>query len=139
MPDPVRLTVKLGTPENRRLIRARADDAVPASQRVRALVQMWRDDELIRAQIDKLAGQRQRAGRAKIGQAAETAKITVLLDAELNTALWDARSRDGVSLAKRVRAALDLWSTDAEFGKKVDALAASLQAAQRTRKLAGRG
>lgn len=136
MPDPVRLTIQLGTPENRRLIRARADDGVPAAQRIRALVRLWRDEELVRAQIDDLARQQQLAGRAKAGQTPETSKITVQLDGDLNTALWDARSRDGISLAKRVRAAVQLWSSDVAFGTQVDALAASLHAEQRAKKVA---
>lgn len=136
MPDLVRLTLTLGTPESRRLIHARADDGVPASQRVRAMVRIWRDDDLVRAQVDDLAGRRQRAGRAKVGQVQDGSKITVLLDAELNTALWDARARDGVSLAQRVRAALELWSTDVEFAKRVYAVATSLQAQQRAKRVA---
>lgn len=139
MPDPVRLTIQLGTPENRRLIRARADDGVPAAQRVRALVRLWRDEELVRTRIDELARQRREAGRAKAGQArpaGETAKITVLLETELNTALWEAKASDGISLAKRVGAGLELWSTDAPFAEQVNVMAAAAHAAQRAKRTA---
>lgn len=133
---PVRMTVTLAAADSRRLIRARGDDGVPASQRIRAAVQLWRDDQGVRAQIDAAAAAA-RAARFQPSPAdaavAKKVKVTVLMDAAVLRDLWAARSQDKVSTAARIRAAVGLWSTDSELRTRIDATAKELCQAQRAR------
>ena len=132
---PVRMTVTLAAADSRRLIHARGDDGVPASQRIRAAVQLWRDDPSVRAQIDAAAAAA-RAARLQPGSAdaaAKKVKVTVLMDPTVLRDLWAARSQDKVSTTARIRAAVGLWSTDSELRTRIDTTAKELHQAQRAR------
>lgn len=134
MPDPTRITIHLSTPDSRRLIQARAQDAVPASHRVRASLELWSTDSEIRQLIDARAAVARAERRATMSAAARDTKITVFLDPALLKELRLARAEDDIPMTERVRAALHLWMSDPAVGGRINELAAAMNAARRHRR-----
>jgi len=65
---PHRLTLTVSTEQKQALAMARATDGVDSTSRLRALLQLWLDDERLRARADKLAladSQRDRQARGR--------------------------------------------------------------------------
>lgn len=135
MPEPTRITIHLSTPDSRRLIHARARDAVPASHRVRAALDLWSTDPGVRQLVDTLAATNRAARRSSKSAAVRDTKITVVLDPALLKQLRLARAEDDIPMTERVRAALQLWTSNAEVGRRVNELAAAMHAQrQRSKK-----
>ena len=125
--DP-RLTFFLDDQDNRSLKVARTRDGLPASDRIRAAVQLWLQGGPAMSRIDRLAADRRQARKAQDSPPVpDRTKISLDLGADRIRALALARVEDGIPAAERVRAALQLWEQDAAFRAEVDALAAELR------------
>lgn len=125
--DP-RLTFFLDDQDNRTLMVARSQDGLPASDRIRAAVQLWLQGGPVTTRIDDLAAELRRTRLARDATpAARRIKISLDLGADRLRGLAQARIDDGIPAAERVRAALQLWQDDPEFRAEVDGLAAELR------------
>lgn len=135
--DP-RLTFFLDDQDNRPLMIARGQDGLPASDRIRAAVQLWQLGGPVAARIDVLAGELRRARLTRASPLdVPRTKISLDLGATRLRALAQARIDDGIPAAERVRAALQLWRQDPGFRAEVDELAAELRRNRRARTSAG--
>jgi len=122
-----RLTLFLGDRDNRSLSSARAQDGLPAAERIRAAMQLWQKGESTQ-QIDSLAEDLRRERRERATKENERQiKVSVILGAATHQALALARIRDGIPAAERVRAALHQWQQDPQFRVAVDELAGELR------------
>lgn len=132
--DP-RLTFFLDEQDNRSLKAARTQDGVPASDRIRAAVQLWLQGGPTMSRIDRLAAELRQARKTHDSASSpDRTKMSLDLGADRLRALALARVDDGIPAAERVRAALQLWEQDPAFRAAVNALAAELR---RTRRSAG--
>lgn len=116
VPEP-RLTFFLQQDLNAALLIARADDRVPAAERIRAALDLWAEDPAVRQRIDDHSREQTRAEGPKV-------KLTVSVSPERQHQLTLGRANDGVSATARIRAALNLWRSDAPLRARIDALAA---------------
>lgn len=112
-----RLTFFLQRDLNAALLIARADDRVPAAERIRAALDLWAEDPAVRQQIDDRSRELTRAEGPRV-------KLTVSVSPERQHQLTLGRASDGVSATARIRAALNLWHSDAPLRARIDALAA---------------
>ena len=125
--DP-RLTFFLDDQDNRSLKIARTQDGVPASDRIRAAVQLWLQGGPTMSRIDRLAAElRQTRKTHDSTRAPGRTKMSLDLGADRLRALALARVDDGIPAAERVRAALQLWEQDPAFRAAVNTLAAELR------------
>ncbi len=125
------LTWELPKEQHRQLAIARAEDKIPATDRLRAMVQLWATNSAVRGLINRRGELRH---NAKGKQGADDVKLSVTFEGpELPRALALARSNDGITTTDRIRGALDLWTGDETFRHDVDEEAARLRAARRTR------
>ncbi len=123
------LTWQLTQDHHRKLAIARADDKIPATDRLRAIVQLWAADDIYRSRIDEHSEQLCNVPR---DPAEPDVKVGVRFPSpELPRALAVARNADGITTIDRIRAALDLWLTDPQFRSAVDSAAALLRAGRR--------
>lgn len=123
-----RFTFFLDEQDNRPLSAARTRDGLPASDRIRAAVQLWQQGGSVAERINRRATELRRnrvPGRAPAG--ARRIKVSLVLGATTHRALAQARIEDGVPASERVRAAVQLWQQDPQFQASVDALAAELR------------
>ena len=135
--DP-RLTFFLDDQDHRTLMLARSQDGLPASDRIRAAVQLWQQGGPATARIDDLATElRQTRLTRDTAPDARRIKISMDLGVDRLRALAQARVDDGIPAAERVRAALQLWQHDQQFRAEVDSLAGELRRARRARTPAG--
>jgi len=122
-----RLTLFLSDRDNRSLSSARAEDGLPAADRIRAAMQLWQQG-VSAEQVDSLADDLRRERRARTAKENERQiKVSVILGTATHQALALARIRDGIPAAERVRAALHQWQQDPQFRAAVDELAAELR------------
>lgn len=129
--DP-RLTFFLDDQDHRTLMVARSQDGLPASDRIRAAVQLWQQGGPATARIDDLAGELRRTRLTRdASPAGRRIKISMDLGVDRLRALAQARVDDGIPAAERVRAALQWWQHDPEFRTEVDTLAGQLRHARR--------
>ena len=126
MAHPPRITFFLDQQVNRLLILARADDRVPAAERIRAALRLWHGDPELRRRIDELAGTLRRTRLAAPPSDAQLVKLTFSLEPELLQALALARAEDRIPAVERIRAALQLWNSDTSVHGQVDQLAVIL-------------
>lgn len=124
------LTWELPQEHHRQLAIARAEDKTPATDRLRAIVRLWSTDQDLRGRIDTRCGELRHTPKNPAGG---DVKLSVSFDGpELPRALALARSDDGITTSERIRAALDLWTTDEQFRSAVDQEARRLRAGRRT-------
>ena len=122
-----RLTLFLNDRDNRSLSSARLEDGLPASDRIRAAVQLWHRG-VSAARINSRAADLHRERRARNAESEERRiKVSVILGQVTHQALALARVEDGIPAAERVRAALHQWQQDPQFRAAVDELAAELR------------
>src|SRR5664279_5551817 len=127
-----RLTVFLDDRDNRALRTARINDGAPASDRIRAAVQLWQQGGPAADRINSRAANLRRERLARNAISAERKiKVSVVLGEITHRALAQARIEDSVPASERVRAALHLWQQDPQldpqFRAAVDELAAELR------------
>jgi len=127
MPNPPRITFNLDQQVNRLLILARADDRVPAAERIRAGLQLWAQGEAFSRQVDALAAELRQARLASASVEGQSVKLTFSLEPALLRALNLARGQDGVPAVERIRAVIQLWHRDAVTAQRINALAADLR------------
>lgn len=123
-----RFTFFLDEQDNRPLSAARIRDGLPASDRIRAAVQLWQQGGSVAERINRRAAELRRdrvPGRAPVG--GRRVKVSLVLGVTVHRALAQARIEDGIPASERVRAAMQLWQQDPEFRVAVDALAAELR------------
>lgn len=132
MSTPNTLTWELSQEHHRQLAIARAEDKIPATDRLRAIVRLWSTDVFWRSRIDTHSGELRHTTKDRA--AAGEVKLSVGFDSpELPRALALARGNDGITTSDRIRAALDLWSSDEQFRATVDQEAGRLRAGRRSR------
>lgn len=131
--DP-RLTFFLDDQDNRSLKVARTQDGVPASDRIRAAVQLWLQGGPTTSRIDRLAAELRQTRKThdSAPDPDRRTKMSLDLGADRLRALALARVDDGIPAAERVRAALQLWEQDPAFRAAVNALAAELRRSRRS-------
>ena len=135
--DP-RLTFFLDDQDNRPLTVARGQDGLPASDRIRAAVQLWQQGGPVADRIDELAAELRRTRLThESPKPGRRTKITLDLGADRRRALAQARVDDGIPAAERVRAALQIWQRDPGFRAEVDKLAAELREHRWSRTVSG--
>ena len=136
MPSPERLTLFLDDRDNRSLSSARIKDGLPASDRIRAAVQLWQQRSPVTEQINNRAADLRRARLTRETNSGKQRqiKVSVILGEATHRALAQARLDDGVPASERVRAAVHQWQQDPQFRAAVDELAAEL----RRQRFAGR-
>lgn len=128
MPNIDRLTLFLDDRDNRPLSSARIQDRIPASDRIRAAVQLWQQGGPVAERINSRALELRRTRLTREAASGERRiKVSVILGEATHRALAQARIEDGIPAAERVRAALKLWQQDPEFRESVDQLAAELR------------
>lgn len=126
------LTWELSQAHHRQLAIARAEDKIPATDRLRAIVGLWSTDVHWRDQIDARSGELRHT--TKNPAAAGEVKLSVGFDGpELPRALALARGNDGITTTDRIRAALELWTSDEQFRTTVDQEAGRLRAGRKSR------
>lgn len=123
-PTTYKLTIHLDPEVNLALLTARVADRVPASDRIRAGLQLWSTDDTLRKRIDHAARTHTGPALATI----ERRKVTVSLDLDLREKLANARISDAVPASERLRTLLELWMSDQSFRDQVDQLASQLRA-----------
>lgn len=121
-----RITLNLTEQDNRLLTSARAEDGLPATERVRAGLQLWARDQTFRHRIDRLAADL-RHGRLTEPVVERPVKVTVVLGQDLRRELAYARATDGLPATERIRAALQLWSQETDIRERIDQLAGELR------------
>ena len=128
MPSPERLTLFLDDRDNRSLSSARIKDGLPASDRIRAAVQLWQQRSPATEQINNRAADLRRARLTRDANGKQRQiKVSVILGEATHRALAQARLDDGVPASERVRAAVHQWQQDPQFRAAVDELAAELR------------
>jgi len=124
------LTWELPRVHHRQLAIARAEDKIPASDRLRAIVQLWSTNQDLSGRINSRCSELRHSPRDATSSGV---KFSVSFEGpELPRALALARSDDGITTSERIRAALDLWSTDEQFRLVVDQEAGRLRSGRRT-------
>ena len=122
MSTPQSITMFLDQSANSRLVLARAGDQVPATGRIRAMLDLWHSDPDLHEKINALAKQL-RADRLAAGPTKDAqVKISVAIGKDMRHHLGVARA-DGVPASERIRAALHLWDTDQQIRDRIDELA----------------
>ncbi|HEY5880973.1 MAG TPA: hypothetical protein VIU11_18820 [Nakamurella sp.] len=136
--DP-RLTFFLDDQDNRPLTIARGQDGLPASDRIRAVVQLWQQGGPTAERIDELAAELRRARLTRDSPTTNVQRTKLSLDLGTSRlrALAQARVDDGIPAAERVRAALQIWQRDPGFRAEVDKLAAELREHRWSRTVSG--
>ena len=128
MSPPERLTLFLDDRDNRSLSAARIKDGLPASDRIRAAVQLWQQRSPGAEQINTRAADLRRARLTRDAKSEQRQiKVSVILGETTHRALAQARLDDGVPASERVRAAVHQWQHDPQFRAAVDELAAELR------------
>lgn len=126
-----RITFHLDRDLNSALLYARAEDGIPAAERIRAALTLWADDDAVRAQINNAAKQLQH--RAKTAAAPDArVKATLSLTQSRMKDLARARADDRIPAATRIRGALDVWRHDSSLRARIDELAGQLRHARMT-------
>lgn len=123
-----RFTFFLDDQDNKPLSTARVRDGLPASDRIRAAMQLWQQGGHVAERINRRAGELRRdraAGQRPAGS--RQIKVSLVLGVTTHRALAQARIEDGIPASVRVRAAMQHWQQDPEFRDTVDALAAELR------------
>lgn len=128
MSTPMSITLNLDQAANRRLLLARANDGIPSSVRIRAALTLWTEDADLRSQIDRLAVQLRHARLAATKSEEIQVKLTIAVGPVLRHELQAARLADSVPASERIRAALQLWDSDAELRGRINGMAQELKA-----------
>lgn len=119
-----RITFQIDKSLNSQLIVARAEDGVPAAERIRAALHLWEHDPEIRRRIDQAAVNARSSERTT---AMPRVKLTLSVRPDQHRTLTLGRAHDDISAAARIRAALELWRDDADARTQIDAVAANLR------------
>ena len=118
------LTLHLEHQVNGWLVHARADDGTPATERIRAGLNLWQTDPALTERIDAQAAAMRRDSPP---QASGRVKLRITLDAAIRRQLVDARAADRIPTAVRVRAVVQLWHDDPKIRELIDTKAAELR------------
>ena len=138
MPTIDRITLNLTEQDNRLLGSARAEDGIPATERIRAGMQLWAENEQLRQRIDQLAaGLRRGRLTDRSDVTRRPIKFTVVLGEDMHRALAYARVTDSIPATERIRAVLQLWAQDTQMRELIDQLAGELRRGRYTRADAG--
>lgn len=125
-----RITFHLDRRINRALLMARADDGVPAAERIRAALDLWsHGDVQIREQIDLVARGLLEHPATPV-PTADSVKLTLALSADRAKDLTRGRADDQIPVATRIRAALTLWESDQQIRRRIDQAASELRRAR---------
>jgi hypothetical protein len=117
-PFGVNTTLTLPRAMKRALDLARADDGIDNTRRVRAMIELWRDNTNVRRSIEKIARERALQVVTIDTRIAITMQRALLRDLNL------ARADDGIENTTRIRAVIELWQTNQRIRTMIDGLAA---------------
>ena len=117
-PFGVNTTLTLPRAMKRALDLARADDGIDNTRRVRAMIELWRDNTNVRRSIEKIA--RERA----LQVVTIDTRIAITMQRALLRDLNIARADDGIENTTRIRAVIELWQTNERIRTMIDGLAA---------------